>query len=213
MATNSIQFLYNDYRSATEYSPEYALDFFSRNALQFNNITSFQDSEELHLYIELTWQYLNALFVKDRYNVTVDQSIKHLEIIDRERERLNITSTKNDWYYGILFIKGMATYRLRDYKTSTLIFKRLMVVDPKNDNYKNWFNFSTYGQRMWMSKTITIVCGVILLIEIFFKSYIPSFMVRMSLDGIALTGFIGTLFYDYYIKRSFRKTQQKYSAM
>lgn len=213
MATNSIQLLYSDYRTATEYSPEYALDFFSRNALQFNNITTFQDCDELQLYIELTWQYLNALFLKDRYNVTVDQSIKHLEIIDREMKRLHITSIKNDWYYGILFLKGMATYRLRDYKTSTLIFKQLMGVDLKNDNYKNWFNFSRYGQRMWISRTITIVCGALLLIEIFFKSYIPFFMVRISLDGMALTGFIGTLFYDYYIKRSFRKTQQKYTTM
>src|SRR6185436_13119937 len=99
MTTSSIQYLYSDYRTATEYSPEYALDFFSRNALQFNNFKTFQDSNELNLYIELTWQYLNALFVKDRYNITIDQSIKYLEIIDREMERLNVTSIKNDWYY------------------------------------------------------------------------------------------------------------------
>jgi hypothetical protein len=209
MGTNSIQLLYSDYRTATEYSPEYVLDFFSRNALQFNNITRFQDGDELHLYIELTWQYLNALFIKDRYNVTVDQSIKHLEIIDREMEHLNITSIKNDWYYGILFLKGMATYRLRDYKTSTLIFKRLIEVDPENDNYKNWLNSSRYGQRMWISRTITIICVALLLIEIFFKKYIPSFIARLSLDGIALTGFIVILFYDYYIKRSFRKASRK----
>ena len=189
----------------TEYSPDYALDFFSRNALQFNKITRFQDSDELHLYIELTWQYLNALFVKERYNNTVDKSIKHLEIIVREMERLNISGIKNDWYYGIHFLKGMATYRLRDYKTSVLIFKRLMETDPKNESYKNWFDFSRYGQRIWISHTITIVCAAILIIEIFFNKYIPSFMVRISLDGIALTGIIGTLFYDYYIKRNFRK--------
>jgi hypothetical protein len=209
MGTNSIQILYSDYRTATEYSPDYTLDFFSKNALRFNNIIRFQNSDELNLYIELTWQYVNALFVKDRYNVTIDQSKKHLEIIDEEMERLNINSINNDWYYGILLLKGMATYRLRDYKTSTLIFKRLMEVDPQNDNYKNWYNFSRYGQRMWISRTITILCCALLLFEIFFKKYIPSFLVGISLDGLALTGIIGTLVYDHFIKRSFRRYQQK----
>lgn len=209
MGPNSIQILYSDYRTETEYSPDYTLNFFSKYALDFNNIIRFQNSDDLNLYIELTWQYINALFVKDRYNVTIDQSSKHLEIIDEEMERLNINSINNDWYYGILLLKGMATYRLRDYKTSTLIFKRLLEADPKNDNYKIWYNFSRYGQRMWISRTITILCCALLLFEIFFKKYIPSFLVGISLDGLALIGIIGTLVYDYFIKRSFRRYQQK----
>lgn len=103
----------------------------------------------------------------------------------------------------------MASYRLRDYKISTLVFIQLTRIDTKNENYKNWLSYSRYGQRMWISKTIAILCGVLLLTEIFFKKILPSFMVRISLDGIALAGFIGTLVYDYYIKRSFRKTLRK----
>jgi hypothetical protein len=208
MAINSIQLLYNDFRGTTEYSPDYTLDFFSRNAIEFNDINTFQDSDVLHLYIELTWQYINALFVKDRYNNTIDQSTKHLEIIDKEIECLCVNSIKDEWYYGILFLKGMAAYRLRDYKTSTFIFKGLTQVDSKNENYKNWLHFSKYGQRMWISAIIAIICCILLLIEIFFGKYIPSFMARISLDGIALTGFIGTILYDYYIKRSFKKTRK-----
>lgn len=209
MVTKTIQHLYSDYRTTTEYSPEYSLDFFSKNAVTFNNIKNFQDSSELNIYIELTWQYLYALYEKGRYNETVDHSIKHLQTIDREIERLNLSSIKNDWYYGIILFKGMASYRLRDYKISTLVFIQLTRIDAKNENYKNWLSYSRYGQRMWISKTIAILSGVLLLTEIFFKKYIPSFMVRISLDGIALAGFIGTLFYDYYIKRSFRKALRK----
>jgi len=45
------------------------------------------------------------------------------------------------------------------------------------------------------------------ILEIFFKKLIPSYLVRMSLDGIALLGLVATMIYDYYIKRNFRKTK------
>lgn len=62
MDINTIQHLYSDYTTTKEYSPEYSLAFFSRNAVTFNNIQTFQDSDELNIYIELTWQYLHALY-------------------------------------------------------------------------------------------------------------------------------------------------------
>ena len=149
------------------------------------------------------------MYQKDRYNDTADNAIKYLKIIDSRINQHNLAFIKNDWYYGILLFKGMATYRLRDYKTSTPIFKELTEHDSKNENYKNWLRYSKYGLHLWISKTITVVCGLLLLIEVFFKKYIPSFFIRISLDSIALVGFVGTLVYDYYIKRSFRKSNQK----
>lgn len=205
MAATTIQQLFDEYTSAPDDRPEYVLDFFTRNAIPFNNVNTFQNSYELHLYIELIWQYLNALSKKDRYNDTINNAIKFIPIIDSEIERLNSSSIKDEWYYGIFFFKGIAAYRLHDYKTSTLVFNQLVNHDIKNENYKIWLSYSSYGQRIWISKTIMVVCGLLLLTEIFFKKYLPSFMIRISLDGIALTGFIGTMIYDYYIKRSFRK--------
>ncbi len=209
MTANNIQQLYSDYRTATEYPPDYTLDFIARNTILFNNIKSFKDADELNLYVQLSWQHLNALYGKDRFNETADNAIKYLHIIDSEIDRLNLHSSKDDWYYGLLLFKGMAIYRLRDYKTSTPIFKQLVAHDTKNENYKSWLSYSLYGQRMWISKTIVIICMVLMLIEFFFEEYIPSFIGRMSLLGIALTGLIGTSIYDYYIKRSRRKSQLK----
>jgi len=209
MAANTIQQLFNEYTSAPDDQPEYVLDFFMRNAIPFNNVNAFQNSDELHLYIELIWQYLNALYKKDRYNDTINNAIKYMLIIDSEIARLNSSSIRDEWYYGIFFFKGIAAYRLRDYKTATVVFKKLVNHDKKNENYKIWLSHSSYGQRMWISKTIMVACGLLLLTEIFFKKYLPSFMVKISLDGIALTGFIGTMIYDYYIKRSFRKKRQE----
>jgi hypothetical protein len=205
MAASTIENIYNDYRTASEYPADYTFDFFSKNAIQFNNITTLKNESELKLYIELIWQQLNALYQKDRLNKAADIAIKHLKIIDNEIDRLNLLSIKDDWYYGILLFKGMAFYRLRDYKTSTPIFKQLVAHDSKNDNYKIWLSYSLYGERMWISKTVTVVCAVMILIEIFFKKLIPSYSVRMWLDGIAIFGLVATMIYDYYIKRNFRK--------
>ncbi len=209
MPPTSIENIYNDYRTAGEYSPDYALDFFAKNAIPLNNPDACKDGSELKLYVELSWQHLNALYQKYRYNDTADNAKKYLNIIDSKINQHSQAFIKDDWYYGIVLFKGMATYQLRDYKASNTIFKELTEHDSKNDNYKKWLSYSKYGLHLWISKTITIVCGLLLLIEIFFKKYIPSFFLNISFDGIALVGLTGTLIYDYYIKRSFRKSNQR----
>src|SRR6185437_7611271 len=113
MAATTIHQLFNEYTSAPDDQPEYVLDFFMRNAIPFNNVNAFQNSDELHLYIELIWQYLNALYKKDRYNDTINNAIKYMLIIDSEIARLNSSSIRDEWYYGIFFFKGIAAYRLR----------------------------------------------------------------------------------------------------
>jgi hypothetical protein len=209
MTTTKIENIYNDYKTAGEYPPNYTLDFFAKNAIPLNNIDSFKDDNELKLYIELAWQHLSALYQNGRFNDTADNATRYLKIIDNEINQHNLIVIKDDWYYGVLLFKGMATHQLRDYKTSTSIFEELTAHDSKNENYKNWLRYSKYGQRLWISKTITILCGLLLLIEIIFKKYMPSFFLRSSLESVALVGFIGTLIYDYYIKKSFRKSNQK----
>jgi len=207
LTTNNIQQLYSDYRTATEYPPDYTLEFITRNAILFHSYKTFKDADELNLYIELSWQHLNALFQKDRYNDTANTATKYLQIIDSEIDRLNLSSCKDDGYYGLLRFKGTAIYRLHDYKNSTPIFKQLVTHDPQNENYKELLSYSLYGQRMWISKTILVICLALGTVEILFGQYIPSFIGRMSLLGIAVTGLIGTSIYDYYIRRSRRKSQ------
>jgi hypothetical protein len=209
MTTTSIENLYEDYRAVSEYPPDYTLDFFQKNAIYLKNLPAFKNDNELKLFIELSWQHVNALYLKDRYNETVDNAINYLKIINSKINQHDLTFIKDDWYYGILLVKGIATYRLQDYKTSTAIFEELTEHDSKNENYKNWLRYSMYGKRLWISKTIAVLCAVLFLAEVFFKKYISSFYLRFSLDSIALIGLIGTLIYDYYIKISFRKSNQK----
>lgn len=208
MATNTIENIYFDYRTAAEYPPDYTLEFYIKNSILFSNLAAFKDEKGLRLYCELVYQHLSALYQKGRYNDIVDTATKSLIFIDTEKERLSLRTFSDEWYNGILSFEAMALYQLREYKASTNIFRQLSQYDKKNENYKNWLSYSLYGQRMWISKTISVLCGLMILIEIFFKRYIPSFGIRISLDGIAFVGLVGTIIYDYFIKRSFTRTNR-----
>ena len=54
MAATTIHQLFNEYTSAPDDQPEYVLDFFMRNAIPFNNVNAFQNSDELHHKHECT---------------------------------------------------------------------------------------------------------------------------------------------------------------
>lgn len=207
--TSNIEKIYHDFRADFENKPDYVIDFYSKNSLLLINILTFKNKEELGLFIEITWQYLNAVYQKDRFNETIDFADKNLKLVDSELIRLNAIELKNKWYHGILHFKGMAAYRLREYKTSTQIYKYLTTVDTKNDNFKNWLNYSLYGQRIWMVKAINILCGIMIVIDIFFKENIKSFEIRNSLLGIGFLGLLANLGYEYYIKRSYRRTTKQ----
>lgn len=203
--TPSLLKIYSEFRAEFKDTPDFVIDFYSRNALFLENIRSFKDKEDLRLFIELTWQYLNALFRKSHFNETIDSSDKALETINSGIGRLNAQELKDMWYDGILFLKGMASYNLRDYHTSTQIFEDLVQRDNKNENFSRWLVYSKYAQQQWLIRTCNIVCGLMILSAILFKDIIPV-LIRFPLNAVGVLGLTATWVYDYYIRRSFRKT-------
>jgi hypothetical protein len=201
----TLEYLYADFKSATEFTTEYASIFFEKYSNYFKTVTSLKDNSDLSLYIELTCQHLHMLYVKNMYAETFAKSTTYLKIIDNEIHRLNCSSAKNDWYYEILFLKGMSSYRLGTFKTSTAIFERLTQYDGKNETFKNWYRYSICQKNRRISKTITIVCISLLLAESVFKKQITSYPLKFTMLGFAMVGLIGSLFFDQYIKRAFKK--------
>ena len=206
--TQSLLKIYSDFRSDFKDTPDYAIDFYSEHSLFLNNIKTFKDKEDLRLYIELTWQYLNAIYRKDRYNDTLDNADKALELINIEIKRLNAADLKDIWYNGILFLKGMASYNLRDYKNATPLFRQLIQTDSKNESYKRWLTYSTYGEKTWLINTANIVCGLMILTSILFRDLLPV-LVRFPITAIGVLGLTTIWVYSYYIKRSFRRATNK----
>jgi len=206
MNIGTIENIYSEFCSTNIDQYDLVIDIYEKNSIFFNNIKHFKDKEELSLYIFMVGRYIDAVFHKDRYNLTIDLSDQHLVIIDSEIQRLNATEIKNTWYKSISFNKGMASYKLKDYNTAALIFKKFVQLDNQNDNYKSWLNYAQYGQRIWIARTINIICMLLFVVDIFVQKLIPSPLVGLWIIGIAFIGLTLTTGYDYYIRRSFRKT-------
>ena len=209
MSESFIKLLYTDYRTDKDYKPDYIINFFSVNEDRLGGIKSIDNRNDLKLYIELIWQYCHGLFSKDRYNDTINTVDKYQSLIDKELTRLKAGDIKDDWYYGLYLFKGMAAYRLKDYKTATNLFKVLTKHDDKNENYKRWLSYSTYGQRIWLVNTINIVFGGLVFMNLFFKDFISNQTLRTTLSIIGFVGLMSNWGYEYYIKRSYRKANEK----
>lgn len=203
--TNSIENIYSDFRINFINTPDFAIDFYKRNSLYFNNIKQFKDKDELRLYIELICKYVEAVYQKDRCSLAVDIIDKQQLFIDKEIQRLNADELKDNWYHSLQFVKAMASYNLKDYKTSTSIFKKLVQFDNQNDRYKNWLIHSQYGLKIWLVRTINIICIGFVAIGLVFESQIPNYYIRQTILIIGLFGLLSTKTFEYYIKRNHRK--------
>lgn len=203
-----IQNLYNEFLGTSETTnPDITLAFFMKHESFFNNLNHFESEADLKVYIFLVWQYVNALFQKNRFNETIDSISKFQFIADKNIEKIPIK--KDDWYYGILFINGIAYYRLRDYKNAIPIFKKLVTEDSKNENYRLWLFDAQFESRRRFANIIFIVSAALLLIEILSKSIITSATIRLCIDAVSLCGIIFYFIFDWSAKKSRRIIKKK----
>ena len=207
MSNISIKTIYDEYLGSYTNEPSFTIEFWNINSVFLNNVKTFSDLEQLRLYIELTWQYINAKFSKCHYNDICDFVSKRRLLIDSEIERLDGEKLRDNWYYGILFFSGMSSFNLKDYKSSTPLFKELVQYDQKNDNYKDWLNNSIYGQRLGLSRAITIISLILFFFNLIFEKRFFSRSQSLLIETIAFLGFIGTLGYEYFIQRTLRKNK------
>jgi tetratricopeptide (TPR) repeat protein len=203
--TNSIENIYSDFRTNYVDNADFAINFYEKNSTYFNNIKQFNNKEELRLYIALICKYAEANYQKDRCNLAIEIVDKQQLFIDTEIRRLNANDLKDAWYRSLQFVKGMASYKLKDYKTATPIFKKLVQYDNQNDRYKNWLTHSQYGLKLWLVRTINIVCVGLVAVEMIFRSQIPNYFVRETILVVGLLGLLSNWAYEQYLKRNHRK--------
>lgn len=195
----------NEFWSGNPEDSDFVIEFYTNHFSFFRNIKTFNDKDELKIYIEISCTFLKVLYEKSRFNDVVNNAEKILKMIEQGISKFHASEFKNDWYYGIVFIKGTSYYKLHDYKSATPIFKLLVQEDSLNDNYKKWLTYSIYKERRWLKWSLDIVSVLLIIIVIFLKEYIPNLLVRMSLLSIGLIGLLASLFYDYYTKKDFSK--------
>lgn len=205
MAVATLDSVYTHFKAGFNDSPEFAINCYEENAALFDNIKTFHSAEDLRYFLELNWHYINALFTKDHYNQAIDEANTIMPLVDSEMKRFNANELKNDWYYGIIFLKAMAHYKLRNYTVATPIFKELCNHDQHNDLYYKWYRSSVYGQRLRIVNAIWTSSAIILLFVLFFEEFIPSTSIKFVLTILGFLGIAGNLIYEYFARRSYRK--------
>ncbi len=189
------------YKTTRQPTASFHIDFYNSNKVFLNSIKQFRDSEELSIFIELNWYYLNDLSKRSYLNDLVDAAEKIRPLIDAEIKRLGAEKLRDNKYFGLLYYYAVASYDLHDYKTATPLFRELIKFDQKNDKFKKWLEYSIYGQRKMLLMTISIVSLLVFLAEIFFgKKYLLPWA-RVWIDAIAFIGIMTAIGCDYYVNR------------
>ena len=207
MPITTIDSIYTHFRANFKDSPDFALEYYQQNADVLDNVQKFTSVSELKYYTELSWHYINALLTKDHYNDACNEAAKRLHLIDHHIRLYNDRSVKDDWYYGIFFLSGMAAFKLRDFSNAVKIFKQLVIADPTNDLYKKWLSDSLYSIRLRIIHAIWVVSAMLLLFVLFFEEFIPSKEIKLGLTIIGFVGVVWNLCYEFWTKRSFRKKE------
>jgi hypothetical protein len=208
MASTTIENIYSEYYSTYQNGTDFMVGFYEKNLLFFKNIKQLNSTEELRMYTELISRYVEALYQKGQYSVAVDAVNNCQPFIDEEIQRLNASDEiKNDWYYNLSFIKGMANYYVRDYRTSKSIFKKLVLIDNQNDKYKNWLVSSKHAQKSTFIRVFGVGCLLLVTTVLLFEKSIP-WHIGMILNKFAIIGILFVAIYEYFPHLFFRNKRK-----
>jgi hypothetical protein len=189
--------VYNDFRKSSDYDSNWVLKCYEKHNLYINYLDSFNNEEELRLFIWICFFVSRANFERKRFNDTIQFAESKMLVIDQYIWRQNAFDQKNEFYYGIKNYNGMANYRLKDFKVSTAIFTQLLQEEPRNDDYQNWLNHSKKQQSRGFRNSLYIIFFLILAIEMIYSRFSHNSTFAFIMLIMSTVGFTVLLLYDF----------------
>ena len=171
--------------------------FYRENQSYFDNFDNINEVETIEEIILIKQKYCEALESKAHYRELI-VVLKHIFIL---LTKIKSKSQKHDIYYErALFYEGIVLERQKKYSQSNHRFKELLIIDPANDTYKNWYQ-SNKEKNLDNSKSSIEDIAVFIIV---FTSLLGSYIFGKAYTTILLIGFvlyIGTFFYTRVIKK------------
>ena len=123
-------------RNINKNNAEDIIEFYLENQSYFDNFDSISETDTIEEIIFIKQKYCEALESKAHYKeLTV--ILKQIFIL---LTKIKSKSQKYDNYYErALFYEGIVLGRQNKYVQSNHKFKELLIIDPINETYKNWF--------------------------------------------------------------------------
>ncbi|MBK3519986.1 hypothetical protein [Carboxylicivirga marina] len=114
-----------------ESEPETIIKFFEDNSDVFLSNENMDVSDVLHIYTD----YLYFLGIKSRYSkvIAVTEEMEKRDYIKHQLEN------DKDFNMDFVFYKSASLSRRKRYKEALKGFKQLILIDPQNEDYKDWY--------------------------------------------------------------------------
>jgi len=118
-------------------NPEDILKFYQKHVQYYENLNKAIDRMTIEEFIVVKQKYCIALETKNKYSEAIIILQKVYILLDRLKNK----SSKyyNSLYEKTLFWEGIFLGRQNKYTESNEIFKKLILLDPKNERYQDWY--------------------------------------------------------------------------
>ena len=184
-----------------DYSEE-IIEFYRENQSYFDNFDSISEIETIEEIILIKQKYCEALTSKDHYK-EVTLILKQIFIL---LDKIKINSQKYDSYYErALFYEGIVLGRQHKYSESNLKFKELIIIDPKNGSYNNWYQSNRkkiFDDRLSLAEDIVMIMTFFITL---FGNYIFGHF-NFQIMIFVFVSFIGTFSYTHLYRKRNTKT-------
>ena len=173
------------------------IEFYLENQSYFDNFDSISETDTIEEIILIKQKYCEALESKAHYKeLTV--ILKQIFILLTKIKR---KSQKYDNYYErALFYEGIVLGRQNKYVQSNHKFKELLIIDPINETYKNWFQSNKEKNYDNMKSSLEDIVIYIIVFTTLLGSYIFGNTYRIILIVVFVL-FIGTFVYTRVIRK------------
>lgn len=160
-------------------NPESIISFYENNILYFDNYDLIKDIDIIFDIANIKLTYIESLETKKRYK-KAEKYLRHVDILIQKLKDHNEFNKLTERYF---FAFGFISQRLNRFEESQTYFKKLIEIDPENDQYLEWFE----GNKHTIFQKKSFIVGYIGIGLVFLD---------MFLEGIFDSGF-GKNFYLY----------------
>jgi len=184
-------------RNINKNNAEDIIEFYLENQSYFDNFDSISETDTIEEIIFIKQKYCEALESKAHYKeLTV--ILKQIFIL---LTKIKSKSQKYDNYYErALFYEGIVLGRQNKYVQSNHKFKELLIIDPINETYKNWFQSNKEKNYDNMKSSLEDIVIYIIVFTTLLGSYLFGNTYRIILIVVFVL-FIGTFVYTRVIRK------------
>ena len=184
-------------RNINKNNSEDIIEFYLENQSYFDNFDSISETDTIEEIIFIKQKYCEALETKAHYKeLTV--ILKQIFIL---LTKIKSKSQKYDNYYErALFYEGIVLGRQNKYVQSNHKFKELLIIDPINETYKNWFQSNKEKNYDNMKSSLEDIVIYIIVFTTLLGSYLFGNTYRIILIVVFVL-FIGTFVYTRVIRK------------